>query len=94
MILNNWKNLAAVINDFLEFAKFSGLNLNWPQTVIVPLWGISVVNFHRHFGDSHAALTKMEISNCAKYLGVWIGPGSDEHFWTAALAFDSSRVKR
>ena len=94
MILNNWQMLPGVVDLFSDFAKFSGLKLNWPKTVIVPLWGISVPHFHRLLWDARADLTKMDISTAAKYLGVWLGPGAALIFWDAAIASYTSRIKR
>ena len=79
---------------FTEFSKFSGLHLNLPKTVLVPLWFCSTSSVLRLLRDEYPELSKVEIAFAAKYLGIWIGPEAHLHQWDAALSKYRDRCAR
>ncbi len=85
MILPNWRLLPEIFIAFREFAKFSGLALNLPKTVAVPLWTMSLRDFKQMIIDDFPALSSLTLDTAAKYLGFWLGPSADERMWKTVL---------
>jgi len=79
---------------FEEFAVMSGLELNLPKTVIVPLWpkGFNELNEQKNngafFWDSAI------VAKTGKYLGFSMGPGKNDSSWHAAVQKYLARTRK
>jgi hypothetical protein len=85
LIVNNVAHLMGIQAEFQTFATISGLALNLPKTVIVPLWESTIAGVTRLINDDYPCLAGMTVSYAAKYLGIWIGPEGYNLAWTEAL---------
>ena len=69
-----------VFQQFVIFAKASGLCLSFPKTVLVPLWDMTwddLRTFLKSVGDAG----EIRIADYAKYLGVFLWPGAATPQW-------------
>ena len=87
MALTNFDTQAgAVMKMFREFGAISGLHLNMPKTVLVPLWRFNSSSFRIHLADSLPEWSATMVATWGKYLGYIIGPGKGSSTWTGSIA--------
>ena len=82
LYLSQWHG---ILGDFVDFGNISGLHLNMPKCVLVPLWRTHISQLFKSLCDDFPALSRMQIAYAAKYLGVWLGPESRGMTWDGAM---------
>ena len=80
------RHLPAVQAFFDEFARISGLALNVPKTVLVPLDPVDLAAARTSIAAVVPGWAGTEVATAAKYLGVYVGPGRQDASWQAPLA--------
>ena len=60
---------------FGEFGRASGLQLNLPKTVMVPLWTLDAAAVQQQFREQHPGWDGIRPETHARYLGFELGPG-------------------
>jgi hypothetical protein len=95
LVVRDWaRDCGDIQTIFKEFAVMSGLELNIPKTVCIPLWpeGIDEIKADpAHVASDWAAL---RIDDKGKYLGFSSGPGKGDSSWDQPLAKYTKRVHR
>jgi hypothetical protein len=96
VLQNFFESMPAVAGLFGEYARISGLFLNYSKTVVIPLWMPREKEYEnigkllRNLGDGwDQVLTR----SCAKYLGFLVGPGRNDEVWTKPAGKWLSRAK-
>ena len=75
-----------ILGVYREFAIFSGLRLNIPKTVVVPLWVSSLTSIRRTLiADMMPEWSSADLSYSATYLGFSIGPARNCTLWSKTL---------
>eukprot|EP00973_Karenia_brevis_P016344 2239166-Karenia_brevis.AAC.1 len=59
----------------------SGLRVKVKKCAIVPLWKFSKISCAKLLKEYVPGWAEMSITGCAKYLGFWLGPQTDELVW-------------
>ncbi len=59
---------------FSEFGRMSGLRLNLPKTVLIPLWPSSPARVRGMLQDEYPSWASVEVDYAARYLGFVMGP--------------------
>ena len=77
-----WKSAPALALAFAAIASVSGLELNGPKCVLVPLW-IRPAGPLRYFQELVPAWRNFKIALSVKYLGALIGPDSHQERWAS-----------
>ena len=80
-----FKDATGVMHTFRQFGRISGLNLNLPTTIIVPLWPFQGQCFRRTLRSDLPEWSKATVSDCARYLGFLVGPGRADAGWSSAV---------
>ena len=62
--------IAPLVQVFEEYALISGLQLNLPKTVMVPLAPVHLLTYRAHFRVSHPQWRNIQVAFKAKYLGL------------------------
>jgi hypothetical protein len=96
VLKNFFHSMPAVAGLFGEYAKISGLYLNFSKTVVIPLW----MPREKVYEDIGAMLKDLGdgwdqvlVRNCAKYLGFLVGPGRSDEVWTKPAEKWRTRAK-
>ena len=96
VLSNIFGSLTQVTKAFDEYAKISGLALNYSKTVIVPLWRAEE-NSYEHLKNILAIMgdqwSIVQIQSCTKYLVLLVGPGRDNKVWSKAINKWQQRAK-
>ena len=71
---------------FEEYARISGMRLNFRKCVIVPLCSYAVQDLRAAVAARAPAWGAMAIKDQAKYFGFILGPGSGDDSWLVPLA--------
>jgi len=79
---------------YADLAKFSGLVLNIPKCVLVPLWVSDAAQISRELVTSFSQWANISVAYHAKYLGVLVGPTSVDTFWDHAIKKYLDRAKQ
>ena len=82
----------AVMHAFREYGAISGLHLDMPKTVLIPLWQCGPSSFNAFLRDTLPEWSRAKVANAGKYLGFVVGPGKAQSSWTAAVAKYVRRV--
>jgi hypothetical protein len=86
MVVENFHRFADTIYDtFQKFGGISGLRLNLPKTILVPLWPTHLGGVRRMLADEFPAWAKVKVDFSARYLGFLIGPESAGKIWDQAM---------
>ncbi len=72
----------------------SGLELNVPKTVCIPLWPEGMEEIPRDPTFMNSGWSNLRISNNAPYLGFSSGPGKGTSSWDGPFAKYTKRVDR
>ena len=86
IVKNGTSALPLLINIFNEYAIISGLQLNLPKTVYVPLHTTDLVTWSQEFQRLHPIWHDITIASKAKYLGFILGPGRDHDSYLKPIA--------
>ncbi len=70
---------------YKQFGDLSGLKLNLPKTVVLPLTD-TLPAWKKKFRKNNHHWQKVEVALSSKYLGYEIGPGSPAVIWKASTA--------
>ena len=83
-----------VVNQvFSEFGEISGMCLNVPKCVFIPLWLDSPERAAAVVSAWVPQWANFKVQYWGKYLGFVIGPEKSEHLWKAALAKYTDRAR-
>lgn len=85
-------SVGALARVFDEFAKISGMRLNFSKTVVVPLFVVDSEALRADLATVAPAWGQMCIADHARYLGFEVGPGRGELSWSAPLRKYRERV--
>ncbi len=64
-----------VMQIFDRFGAVSGMKLNLPKSVVVPLWLAPPEQTKADIASSLPEWTGVEVTNASRYLGYMVGPG-------------------
>ncbi len=73
------------MRTFEEYAKISGLELNVPKTVIVPLWLGDLQAVKIDIRRKLPTWSGVQVQRCGTYLGFSAGPEEGESSWAKAV---------
>ena len=79
-------SLPALHVIFSEFYLISGLSLNIPKTVVVPLFPTDLLEFRSLLARAVPEWGGIQVATAAKYLGIFVGPGKGRQSWEGPLA--------
>jgi hypothetical protein len=82
---HGFAHIRALQDFFSDFASVSGLHLHIGKTVILPLWEFLEPEVRDQVPARAPLWGGVEITNHAKYLGVFVGPGKGERSWAGPL---------
>ena len=85
--------LPTLIKLFQDFAKASGLQLNFRKVVVVPLGDVPVEEVSRTLLRPSPGWSAVECRGWAKYLGFVLGPTRAERTWDQACSKALQRAK-
>ena len=91
--LSHHENAQLLQDIFEEYHKISGLELNIKKTVLVPLFPHTPLDLRAQFHERAPLWGQIGIENAAKYLGLFIGPGSSSLSWHAPMRKYLDRAK-
>ena len=75
------------------FGIVSNVKIKVKKTVIIPLWTNDIEEVTKIIENIVPAWKDVRIALCGKYLGVYLGPGSGDKSWAAALEKYKARVQ-
>ena len=83
LILHNcWEELGELFRIMDEIFAATNLRINLEKSVIIPLFAAKLEKVKERIGQIWPHLAALEVAECAKYLGFWVGPiGSNESSW-------------
>ena len=84
-------HLSSVLQVYEQFASFSGLSLNLPKTVIIPLWEVDLAEDKRALASMVPRAGRMSFATRGTFLGFAVGPTRQEHMWENCLGKFQSR---
>ena len=94
MIVKDWWGQGkGIFNLFSEFGAISGLHLNLPKTVLIPLWESLPADIKAEVANKWPEMQALEVSDWSRYLGFAIGPGRGTHSWSKSCAKVTDRAK-
>lgn len=85
VIPNAMQHLPALCESFEDFACVSGLHLNIPKTVLVPLGPFDEQGVSDKVRVTTQAWGNIIIASTAKYVGFYVAPGREGLSWEAPL---------
>ena len=85
-----WAPVQAV---FAEFKMVSGLALNLPKTVLIPLGDTDPAIVRRALQQRGDAWAGVKVASWGLYLGFAIGPGKECHSWDRPLERFACRLR-
>ena len=86
VIRSGLASLPALHGIFSEFYLISGLSLNIPKTVVVPLFPTDLLEFRSLLARAEPEWRGIQVATAAKYLGIFVGPGKGRQSWEGPLA--------
>jgi hypothetical protein len=85
MVMHDWWGSAGMVRRiFSEFSNISGLDLNLPKTVMIPLWPAPVLEVRKAVEGTLPEWEGINIAEYGTYLGFAEGPGKGSHTWDKA----------
>ena len=76
------KDAARIIETFKLFGEISGLELNLPKTIAIPLWGQAVIEAKGRVTQNSPDWEEIQFAGFGIYLGFATGPEKGEASWT------------
>jgi len=95
MVMEEWDRdgrRARAIFD--EFAIMSGLELNLPKTVVIPLWPKGFNELTKQKNDGDFFWDSVAVAKEGKYLGYSSGPGKGDSSWQGAVKKYLARTRK
>ena len=84
---------SGILHVYNEFSRFSGLKVNIPKTVVIPLWLSNLNQIRRTLiADSMPEWHLVALSYAAVYLGFAVGPHRNTTLWSKAVDKYEKRV--
>ena len=77
---------------FAEYAMVSGLHLNLPKTVLIPLFHTDTAALTEQMAQACPGWAGVRVAFHAKYLGFYLGPGRGHHAYADPLRIYSERA--
>jgi hypothetical protein len=94
-IVQDWaRDCGTAQTIFKEFATMSGLELNIPKTVCIPLWPEGIEEIQADPVHNSSDWAALKITDHSKYLGFSSGPGKGDSSWDQPLSKYTKRVCR
>ena len=94
-VVEEWARDWGLAQDiFHEFAEMSGLELNIPKTVCIPLWPQGIQEASSDPSLLSSPWANLKIAGSGKYLGFSSGPDKGHDSWSAPLAKYALRVRK
>ena len=85
-VFPNWEEHSAAAHSiFTEFGAMSGLNLNKPKTVVIPLWEGGMEALLSDTSTTAEGWKDLKVSMKGTYLGFEVGPGKGNSSWDAPI---------
>ena len=85
MVIQDWWRSAGKVRElFADFASISGLELNLPKTVVIPLWPEPLHSIRTVVSTELPEWNGVSIMDYGTYLGFAEGPGKGHHTWDKA----------
>ena len=78
------RHLRDAVEIYKQFGSFSGLNLNWGKTIIIPLWESTLTQCKELLCMSCGDCSTMTFAYWGTYLGFAVGPERCDHIWSKA----------
>ena len=95
LVVEDWVRDGSVVKEvFDEFARMSGLDLNIPKTVLVPLWPEGITEAPGLLRRHCPGWENLKVSGVGTYLGFKSGPDKGDSSWTAPTSKFTSRVRK
>ena len=88
-----WRDLPILRTVFEEFERISGLALNLPKTLLIPLWTEDHATVATRMSNSPASWATLRVGSQGRYLGFATGPGKQNESWTEAINKFEGRVR-
>ena len=86
MVVKDWWRVSAdIASVFGEFGSISGLVLNLPKTVLIPLWPSTMEVVRAQMARILPNWSAVSVARWALYLGFATGPEKMDHSWDRAL---------
>ena len=79
-----WESVSDISRLFTQFGQISGLELNIPKTVLIPLWEEPLTVIRTELRKRCQAWEEIEVSGSARYLGFVEGTTKCNKSWTKA----------
>ena len=80
-----WRDASAIASIFNDFGQISGLALNIPKTVVIPLWPLATEDVAQTLESRYADCTGVTVAEWGSYVGFAEVPGKGEHSWSKPL---------
>jgi len=87
------KQLPILVKALQEFGELSGMRVNLPKTVGIPLWHASLAEASVEIAEFAPEWAGLPLRRAAKYLGCTIGPDKAAQEWNPALQKFKERVQ-
>ena len=95
MVVEDYVRDGAILEElFTEFASMSGLELNIPKTVLIPLFKDGVPQAQQHISQNSHNWKHIKISGVGTYLGFKMGPERNKSVWDAPLNKFGKRIEQ
>ena len=78
---------------FADFQRISGLKIHAGKTVIVPLFRFNLLDVCGTIARGTPAWCGVQVADCAKYLGYYVGPGKGTRSWSGPLEKFAARAR-
>ena len=88
-----WRSAPAIATAFHSVGIFSGLCLKPSKCIFIPLWHSPSARLRYLLREMVPVWGDFTISTAAKYLGIWVGPGSMDKSWDSMLHKYNQRVE-
>ena len=93
LVAEDWaRDCGVAYKVFKEFASMSGLDLNIPKTVLIPLWPGGVKEARDKLQRGGSDWKDLKVTESGMYLGFKSGPGKADSSWDSPTAKFKSRV--
>ena len=94
MVIKDWWSSASTVAAVFEvFGSISGLILNLPKTVVIPLWPANLATVRTQLTEQVPIWKDVGVAWWATYLGFATGPGKMNHSWDKAFAKYTERIR-
>jgi hypothetical protein len=85
MVVTDFFEVAGPIKQiFDEYAAISGMELNLPKTVVVPLWPQPLNEIKEQIANELPQWSGVDVAGAGRYLGFMEGPGKGDSSWSKA----------